>query len=127
MLFSVVAWLETRDLEALSDAEAVAATVARVESGLLALYAEKRDAVNARLEALDRWLDTAPAGLCGEPACDRFRRFRRDLAANFGAGSAAWRQIGDPAHRAMRRGQIVDALTHYRAERAAWDKLVRPA
>jgi hypothetical protein len=126
MLFSVTDWLKTRTLDALADAAAVAATVARVEGELLGLYAGKRDAVNARLSDLDRWLGAAPAGLCDGPTLDRIRQFRRDLAANFGADAAAWRQIGDPAHRAARRAQIVDALTRYRDERAAWDRLVTP-
>lgn len=124
MLFSVADWLKTRTLDALTDADAVAATVARVEDELLGLYAGKRDAVNARLGDLDRWLDAVPEGLDDSLALARIRQFRRDLAANFGADSTAWRQIGDPAHRAARRVQIVDALTRYRAERAAWDRLV---
>ncbi len=124
MLFSVVEWLKRRDLAALVDAPAVAAVVARVEDELLDLYSAKHAAVNARRAALERWLAAPPAAWREAPALAALARFLRNIAANFGDDAPAWRKIRSPAHREARRRQIADALVHYRAERAVWDRLV---
>lgn len=123
MLFSVVGWLKQHDLAGLDDAQAVTAVVGQTEAKLLALYADKHAAVQARLAELAAWL-AAPPAWPGAASQARLAGFLRDMQANFGDASPAWRQIRSAAHRAMRRTQIVDALTHYRAERAAWDRLV---
>ncbi len=124
MLFSVVEWLKCHDLAALGGAAQVETVVAQVEGELLELYAEKHDAVNARRAGLEHWLATPPATWRGASALEALARFLCNVAANFGDDALAWRQIQSPAHRAVRRREIVDALVHYRAERAAWDRLV---
>ncbi|MFO7542155.1 MAG: hypothetical protein R6W97_04965 [Thiobacillus sp.] len=123
MLFSVVEWLKCHDLAQLDDAEQLEQVVVQVEAELLALYASKHRAVNDRLAELERWLGQAPSGWPDPAARARLVAFLRNMAANFGEASPAWRQIQSAAHRAARRAQIVDALTHYRGERAAWNRL----
>ncbi len=123
MLFSVAGWLKQHDLAGLDDAHAVEAVVRQTEAELLALYADKHAAVQARLAELAGWLAAAPARPGGQ-AHAQVARFLRDMQANFGAAAPAWRQICDETHRAQRRAQIVDALVRYRAERAVWDRLV---
>ena len=95
-----------------------------MEADLLEMYAAKHRAVNARLAELERWLADAPPAWRGTPALRQLAQFLRNMEANFGDAAPAWRQIQSAAHREQRRQQIVDALIHYRAERAAWDRLV---
>ena len=125
MLFSVAAWLKQHELAQLDDGAQLAPVVAEVEAELMALYASKHRAVNARLAELGRWLADAPSAWRGTPALQQLAQFLRNMEANFGDASPAWRQIQSAAHREKRRQQIVDALAHYRAERTAWDRLFR--
>jgi hypothetical protein len=81
--------------------------------------------VNARLAELERWLADVPPAWRGTPALQQLAQFLRNMQANFGDAAPAWRQIQSAAHREKRRQQIVDALIHYRTERAAWDRLVK--
>jgi len=124
MLFSVVAWLKHHDLAQLTDGAQLGETVLQVEAELLEIYAAKHRAMNARLAELQRWLADAPHAWRGTPALQQLAQFLRNMEANFGDAAPAWRQIQSAGHREQRRQQIVDALTHYRAERAAWDRLV---
>lgn len=123
MLFSVVAWLKQHSLDQLADVAAVEQGVTQVEAGMLAQYAATHRAVNDRLAELERWRGAAPPGWHGTSALARIEQFLRNMAANFGDASPAWQQIQSESHRATRRAQIVDALTHYREERGAWDRL----
>jgi hypothetical protein len=123
MLFSVVEWLKRHDLAQLADGERLAQAVAQVEADLMELYASKHRAVNVRLAELERWLAEAPHGWRGTPVLRKLEQFLRNMEANFGDDARAWRQIQSEAHREKRRQQIVDALVHYREERAAWDRL----
>jgi hypothetical protein len=123
MLFSVVAWLKQHSLDQLADAAAVEQGVTQVEAEMLALYTAKHRAVNDRLAELERWRGAVPPGWRGTSALARIEQFLLNMAANFGDASSAWQQIQSESHRATRRAQIVDALTHYREERAAWDRL----
>jgi hypothetical protein len=125
MLFSVVEWLKHHDLTQLADGKQLAQTVAQVEAELLAVYASKHRAVNARLAELERWRTDVLHGWQGHPALHKLALFLCNMEANFGDTSPAWRQIQSEAHREKRRQQIVDALTHYRGERAAWDRLFK--
>ncbi|MEW6119296.1 MAG: hypothetical protein AB1593_04320 [Pseudomonadota bacterium] len=124
MLFSVVAWLKRHDLEGLVDSPAVAAVVRQTETELLALYANKHAAVQDRLAELEAWLAAASPARLGAAARAQLQGFLLNMQANFGDAAPAWQQIQSEAHRATRRGQIVDALAHYRAERTVWDRLV---
>ncbi len=124
MLFSVEAWLERHDLAGLDDAQAVEATVRETEARLLASYADKHQAVNTRLDELERWLAAAPADWPDRKSRIRLTAFLRAMRVNFGDTAPAWQQIQSVPHRAARRAQIVDALTHYQEERRAWDRLV---
>lgn len=123
MLFSVVAWLKQHDLAQFTDAEQIMQTVEQVEAGLLEDYAVKHRAVNARLAELEGWLDAAPPDWPSPSARAQLTQFLRNMTSNFGEASPAWQQIQSDAHRQMRKQQIVDALLHYRGERAAWDRL----
>ncbi|MDQ1314651.1 MAG: hypothetical protein QG662_760 [Pseudomonadota bacterium] len=124
MLFTVVEWLKHHDLAQLDDGAQLGEAVLQVETGLLEMYASKHRAVNARLAELERWLAGVPPVWRGTPALQPLARFLRNMKANFGDNAPAWRLIQSAAHREERRRQIVDALTHYRGERAAWDRLV---
>lgn len=123
MLFSVVEWLKTHDLDTLASHADLPHTVTRVEADLLARYAAKLDAVAARHAEIAGWLAGARRTNLDPAALDRIERFLVNIQANFGSDAPAWRQIRSEAHRARRRAQIVDALRHYRAERDAWDTL----
>lgn len=122
MLFSVVAWLKDHSLDEFAGSERLEQVVEQVEASLLEDYTAKHQAVNEKLAALERWLDTQP-GWPGPPANAQLTQFLRNMTANFGEASPAWQQIQSVAHRQQRRLQIVDALRHYRSERNAWDRL----
>lgn len=124
MLFTVVEWLQHHDLAQLDDGVQLKEVVLQVEADLLEMYAAKHQAVNARTAELERWLADVPPAWRGTPALGQLARFLNNMQANFGDAAPAWQQIQSAAHREQRRQQIVDALTHYRAERAAWDRLV---
>ncbi len=124
MLFSVVEWLKKNDLAELADAARLQPVVDQVEAGLLDLYAATHRAVRARIAELEQWCAAAPPAWQGAPALDKLTRFLRDMQSNFGDVSPAWQRIQDAAHRDARKRQIVDALVHYRGERAAWDALI---
>lgn len=123
MLFTVVAWLKEHDLAGLAEAAQLQPVIDRVEAELLDLYAAKHHAVNTRIAELEQWLAAPPHGWQGAPALDTLATFLRNMRSNFGDASPAWRQIQSRAHRDARKRQIVDALAHYRDERAAWDAL----
>ena len=124
MLFSVVAWLKHHELAQLDDGAQLGEAVLQVEADLLEMYAAKHQAVIARLAELEGWLADTPHAWRGTPALRQLAQFLRNMEANFGDAAPAWLQIQSAEHREQRRQQIVDALTHYRAERAAWDRLV---
>ena len=122
MLFSVVEWLKHADLAQLTDAERLQQVVDKVETEMLALYQAKHQAVNTRRRELEAWVK-AQSGWAGTPALPRILQFLDNIAWNFGDEAKAWQQIQSVSHRHARKQQIVDALLHYRGERAVWDQL----
>lgn len=124
MLFSVVEWLKHHPLDRLTDAGLVDGVAAQVETELLGLYQAKHETVNQRLGELGPWIREEGHWWRETPTFRKMERFLRNIEMNFGDQSTAWQQIQSPSHRAGRRGQIVDALAHYRRERDAWDELV---
>jgi len=111
--------------------EVIEAVVAQKEAELLALYQQKHDAIidkNRQLNALvfnagHWWLQAGEQAPGLASALRRVRAFIDNIEHNFGEQAQAWRQIQSAGHRAERKRQIVEALTHYRAERDAWDSL----
>jgi hypothetical protein len=122
MLFSVVEWLKQHDLAQLVDGERLQQVVDKVEADMLALYQAKHQAVNTRRTELEVWAN-AQHGWAEMPALHRIEQFLRNIALNFGDEAKAWQQIQSASHRHARKQQIMDALTHYRSERAVWDQL----
>ncbi|MEB4591742.1 hypothetical protein VSS37_12185 [Candidatus Thiothrix sp. Deng01] len=123
MLFSVVEFLKTHTLEQLTDVGLLQQVAGKVEADLLGLYQAKHEAVNARLEGLEQWVNQEQHWWRGTSAMRQIAQFLRNIERNFSDQSLAWRQIQSETHRVGRKAQILDALLHYRSERDAWDQL----
>lgn len=127
LLFTTEALVSEADVGRPFAHDEVARVMERKERELLALYAQKHDAIRDRSRQLDDlvfraghwWLDDPE--LAG--ALRQVRAFLDNIARNFGAGAPAWQQIRSADHRAARKVQLADALVNYRHERDAWDSL----
>ncbi|MGE5026845.1 MAG: hypothetical protein ACM3JK_00060 [Betaproteobacteria bacterium] len=127
MLFSTEELVRQADVNQPFAQELIETVIARKEAELLALYRQKHEAIvarNRRLHALvfdtgHWWLRSPGLAL----ALRQVQAFIDNIERNFGENALAWRQIQSAEHRAGRKGQIVEALMNYRAERDAWDSL----
>lgn len=101
----------------------------RRERELLALYAQKHDAIRERSRQLDALVFRAGHWWLHDPelaaALHQVRAFLDNIDRNFGAQAPAWQQIRSADHRAARKAQLTAALVNYRHERDAWDSLFR--
>ncbi len=127
MLFTTEALVKQADVNRPFDKVVVETVLNEKEAELLALYQQKHAAIvekNQQLHALvfeaGHWWLSAPE-LAG--ALHQVRTFGANIERNFGEQAPAWGQIQSAEHRARRKGQIVEALLNYRAERQAWDSL----
>ena len=97
-------------------------TLDEVRSDMIARYNERQGAVLARLGQLEtqladisHWWHRNAAG---------FQHFAANVRRNFGATSSGHARINHVANWALWRGRLLDALTHYAEDRAAWSQLL---
>ena len=129
MLFSCEMLVKQADVKRPFELDRVNAVIDQKEQELLALYRQKQEAVLEKNRRLEELVFDAGHWWSGAPGLDRalaqVKAFIENIDHNFGPQSLAWRRIQSAEHRAGRKLQIAEALMHYRAERDAWDRLVR--
>lgn len=127
MLFTTEALVKAQDINKPFAREGVLPILEEKEAELLALYAQKQDAIAQKLRTLSEWVFAAQQWWTQSGAFEaelaQVRTFLDNIAHNFGPASPAWQAILSDAHRAERQAQIIDALVNYRAERDTWDRL----
>jgi hypothetical protein len=127
MLFSTEELVKRADVNQPFAREAVKAVVEQKETEMLALYQQKHDAIVEKNRQLNELVFNAGHWWLKEPtaanALGQVRAFIDNIDRNFGEHSVAWKEIQSTGHRAQRKGQIIEALLNYRAERDAWDSL----
>ncbi|WJW74917.1 hypothetical protein QVG61_10460 [Thiohalobacter sp. IOR34] len=127
MLFTTERLVQEKDVKQPFTRDSVSPILARKETELLALYRRNRQAIveaNRKLEEYvfrgdQWWMKSDSLG----NAMQQLRSFISNIDYNFGDQSPAWKKIQSMEHREMRKRQIMEALTHYRPEREAWDRL----
>jgi hypothetical protein len=129
MLFSVIELVAQGYPEHQPEAEEIRAQVLATESRMRARYADVRQVVLARLDALERLLSD-PAHWWNHAAGyaetrDLFAQFAVSLRTNFGAQARAWQLIDADDHREARCTAITGALAAYRQDRDAWERVLR--
>lgn len=98
------------------------ATLDAQRAEMLNRYNERQQAILERLEKLEGLLDNPNYWWHGHAA--GFRQFATNVRRNFGTASAGHVRINDAAHWTLWRGRLLDALTHYAEDRAAWSRLI---
>jgi hypothetical protein len=100
-------------------------TLDDMRSEMLARYNARQQAILGKLEDLEalladpaRWWNHTPEQTAG------FRQFATNVRRNFGEESSGHARINDAANWALWRGRLLDALTHYAEDRAAWSQLI---
>lgn len=106
----------------------VAKAVEEVEEQMRHNYTTKHQQIIAGLDALKLlfcdqgqwWQQDETLSV----ARQQFFHFLSNMESNFGEDAAGYRQIHSSEHRAQRRGQIIDAILHYRRDRELWQELL---
>ena len=121
MLFSVEKMAEDRRLAGAD----FSARLDAMRADMLGRYNARRQAILDKLARLDallddpsRWWRTRPDSVAG------FRRFAANVRRNFGEDSVGHGRINDAAAWTHWRARLLDGLTHYAADRAAWERLL---
>ena len=126
MLFTVIGLIAQGYPEQLPTRAAMQAQVLATEATMRAHYAEVRQRVLSRLDALEKFLSGQGHWWRNDARLRTlFERFCGSLHANFGTDARAWRLINDEACRDMRHTAIVDALASYRLDREAWERVLQ--
>jgi hypothetical protein len=129
MLFTVIELVARGYPEMQPEPATIHAQVLETETRMRLQYAEVRQRVLARLDALELLLSD-PAHWWNRDAAQLesralFGQFTASLRANFDAHARTWWLIDDDAHREMRRTAIAAALAAYRQDRASWERVLR--
>jgi hypothetical protein len=129
MLFTVIELVARGYPEQLPARSDLRAQLLATEASMRAHYAELRQRVSTRLDALEVVLS--------DPGCwwtradsqaqtrALFAQFSASLQANFGADARAWQLLDDVAHTEARREAMVDALATYHLDRQAWERVLQ--
>jgi len=121
MLFSVEKLAVEGNLCRLANAD-FSQTLDETRNAMLVRYNERQQAILERLEQLE--------GLLNDPTCwwhgnaAGFRQFAANVRRNFGEASSGHARINDAANWTLWRGRLLNALSHYAEDRAAWSQLV---
>jgi hypothetical protein len=91
-------------------------------TAMLARYNERQQAIQEKLGRLEALLDD-PAHWWHDKAAG-FRQFAANVRRNFGDISSGHARINDAANWTQWRGKLLDVLTHYAEDRAAWSQLL---
>ncbi|NWG31086.1 MAG: hypothetical protein HXY29_06285 [Rhodocyclaceae bacterium] len=89
---------------------------------MLARYNARQQAILARLTQLDALLDEPAHWWHG--AAGGFRQFAANVRRNFSAASSGHARINAPENWTLWRARLLDALTHYEEDRAAWSRRI---
>jgi hypothetical protein len=102
-----------------------------VEARLLTMYRRKQARILNKLVLCrsffampGHWWHRTPEGL---PIGPEFQRFFRAMEHNFGTDAAGFLAVQSPAHREVRRRELLDAILAYGDDRAAWRASMEPA
>jgi hypothetical protein len=129
MLFTVIELVARGYPEHQPSSEEILAQVLATETRMRAQYADVRQTVLARLDALDTLLSDPEHWWNHEAGyaetLDLFAQFTATLYANFDAQSTAWQLIEADAHRETRCAAIAGALAAYRQDRDSWEQVLR--
>ncbi len=129
MLFAVIGLVKRGYPEQLPARAEIRAQVVATEIRMRAHYADVRQRVLARLDALEALLSaTGHWWNDADSAADTnalFAQFTASLRANFGAASRCWKLLDDAVHRDERLTAIVDALASYRCDRQSWERVLQ--
>ncbi len=99
-----------------------AQTLDDVHSEMLARYNARQQAILEKLGRLEALLDDP--GHWWHDSAAGFRQFAANVRRNFGAASSGHARINDAANWAEWRSRLLDALSHYAQDRAAWSRLI---
>ncbi|MEW6513001.1 MAG: glycosyltransferase family A protein [Pseudomonadota bacterium] len=121
MLFSVEKLTAAGNLCRLVSAD-FSQTLDETRGEMLARYNARQQAILERLEKLEGLLDNPTYWWHGHAA--GFRQFATNVRRNFGTASSGHARINDAANWTLWRGRLLDALTHYAEDRAAWSQLI---
>lgn len=98
-------------------------TLDELRTTMLARYNERQQAILGKLAQLDTLLDDLQHKWPAQPGASAgFRHFADNVRRNFGPDSAGHARINDAAAWLQWRGRLLDGLTHYAADRAAWER-----
>jgi hypothetical protein len=129
MLFTVIELVARGYPEYQPGNEEILAQVQATETRMRAQYADVRQTVLLRLDALDSLLSDPEHWWNHEAGYaetqELFAEFTATLRANFDVQSTAWQLIDSDAHRETRRAAIAGALAGYRQDRESWERVLR--
>jgi hypothetical protein len=97
-------------------------TLDETRTGMLARYNERQQAILDKLGRLEMLLDDHSIWWHNKAA--GFRQFAANVRRNFGDASSGHARINDTADWTQWRGKLLDTLTHYAEDRAAWSQLL---
>jgi hypothetical protein len=124
MLFSVEKLTADSDLRRVAGAD-FSSTLDKMHTEMLERYNARQQVILAKLGELEallddsaHWWHAAPEKIAG------FRHFAANARCNFEADSTAHRRINDAAAWAQWRARLLDALTHYTDDCAAWARML---
>lgn len=123
MLFSVEKLAAAGDLRRPASAEFHEGLDA-MRAGMIERYNTRQQAILAKLARLEqlladpaRWWHAMPEKTAG------FRHFAANVRRNFDTHSSGHARINDAAGWAQWRARLLDGLSHYAADRAAWERV----
>jgi hypothetical protein len=124
MLFSVERLAATGNICRLASAD-FSQTLDAMRAEMQARYNERQQAILHKLDELEallveptRWWNRTPEQAAG------FRQFAANVRRNFGDASSGHARINDTENWTQWRAKLLDALTHYAEDRAAWSRLL---
>jgi hypothetical protein len=106
----------------LAEADFHGETLDALRAEMLARYNERQQAILEKLGRLEALLDDPSCWWHDDAA--GFRQFAANVGRNFGDASSGHARINDAANWARWRARLLDALTHYVEDRAAWSRLL---
>jgi hypothetical protein len=123
-LFTLEKLTAADDLRRLASAD-FSPVLDAVRIEMLARYQARRQAILDKLKHLDaqladltHWWARQPDKVAG------FRHFAANVGRNFGPDSAGHIRIADDAAWCQWRSRLLEGLTHYAADRTAWERLL---
>ena len=126
MLFAVERLTAEGDGAGAWDRSAIDDAVTATEAEMYRRYLDMREAIQSKLGQVRSLLEDE--GLWWNRRADMraatqsFRRFIANMERNFGLGAIGYELIGAGAHKGARLQQIVEALSRFHQDQAAWNQ-----